>query len=120
MKPYVIYIALCVGPIVVYMLWATASKFVARIADRRRSRRATRPDLQHLVSDLRRLERELESLERSELPLRAHRLRAASLAYDDTLCACCTALDLPAPAPPLTPMARLATETELAQHGLTW
>ncbi len=55
------------------------------------------------------------------MPVRAARLRAVTLAYDDTLRACCAALELPQPdRPPLSPIVRLETEAALAQRGLTW
>lgn len=80
------------------------------------------PTLERLVSDLRRLERDYRRIEASDLPAKAARLRSVTLAYDDTLRACCRALGLPEPqeAPPLGPVARLQTEAALAQHGLTW
>ncbi|HKF32049.1 MAG TPA: hypothetical protein VKB37_06705 [Jatrophihabitantaceae bacterium] len=79
------------------------------------------PSLERLVDDLRRIEREYVRVERSDLPARAARLRALNLAYDDTLRACCHALQLPEPSErPLSGVARLRTEAELAQHGLEW
>ena len=79
------------------------------------------PNLQRLVDDLRRLEREYLRVERSDLPARAARLRAVNLAYDDTLRACCHELGLPEPVErPLSGVVRLQTEAELAQHGLVW
>ena len=79
------------------------------------------PTLERLVSDLRRLEGDYRRIEASDLPAKAARLRSVTLAYDDTLTACCRALDLPEPdKPPLGPVERLQTEAALAQHGLTW
>jgi hypothetical protein len=79
------------------------------------------PSLQRLVDDLRRLEREYVRVERSDLPARAARLCALNLAYDDTLRACCHALGLAEPSErPLSGVARLRTEAELAQRGLEW
>jgi hypothetical protein len=87
----------------------------------RRRDTAPGPDLRRLVDDLRRIEREYVRVERSDLPARAARLRALNLAYDDTLRACCQALRLPEPSErPLSGVARLSTEAELAQHGLEW
>lgn len=78
-------------------------------------------NLERLVDDLRRLEREYLRVERSDLPARAARLRALNLAYDDTLRACCHELGLPEPHErPLSGVVRLQTEAELAQHGLVW
>lgn len=79
------------------------------------------PNLQRLVDDLRRIEREYLRVERSDLPARAARPRALNLAYDDTLRACCHELGLPEPVErPLSGVVRLQTEAELAQHGLVW
>lgn len=79
------------------------------------------PSVERLVHDLRRLELEFRRIERSDLPARAARLRAVTMAYDDTLRACCRALQLPAPdQPPLSAFARLQTEAALSQHGLSW
>jgi hypothetical protein len=79
------------------------------------------PPIERLVSDLRRLERDYSRIERSDLPRRAVRLQGVSLAYDDALCACCTALEIPAPGrPPLDAVQRLQIEATLAQHGLVW
>ena len=79
------------------------------------------PPIERLVSDLRRLERDYLRIERSALPRRAVRLQGVSLAYDDTLCACCTALEIPwSGRRPLDPVERLQIEATLAQHGLVW
>ena len=44
-----------------------------------------------------------------------------SLAYDETLRACCHSLGLDEPAPsPLSAIDRLQTEADLSQHGLVW
>lgn len=52
---------------------------------------------------------------------RALRLQSVTLAYDDTLCACCTALEIEAPGrPPFDLVQRLEIEATLAQCGLTW
>ena len=79
------------------------------------------PPIERLVRDLRRLERDYSRIERSDLPRRALRLQGVSLAYDDTLRACCTALEIPCPGrAPLDPVERLEIEATLAQHGLVW
>ena len=79
------------------------------------------PPIERLVADLRRLERDYSRIERSDLPRRAVRLQGVSLAYDDTLCACATALEIPwSPRPPLDGVQRLQIEAALAQHGLVW
>ncbi len=82
---------------------------------------AAGPPIEQLVRDLRRLERDYARIERSDLPRRAVRLRGVSLAYDDTLRACCTALEIPwSGRPPLDPLQRLEIEATLAQRGLVW
>lgn len=89
--------------------------------DRRRDPAPAGPPIERLVSDLRRLERDYSRIEHSDLPRRAVRLQGVSLAYDDTLRACCTALEIPAPGPPpFDPVERLQIEATLAQRGLVW
>ena len=79
------------------------------------------PPIERLVADLRRLGRDYSRIAESDLPRRALRLQSVTLAYDDTLCACCTALEIPAPGrPPFGPVQRLEIEATLAQRGLTW
>jgi len=106
------------------LLWAAlkAVRWWSNSAAARRAPVAEHgPSLERLVEDLRRIEREYVRVERSDLPARAARLRALNLAYDDTLRACCQALRLPEPSErPLSGVARLRTEAELAQHGLEW
>jgi hypothetical protein len=71
--------------------------------------------------DLRRLECDYCRIERSDLPRRAARLQSVSLAYDDILCACCKALEIPwSGHPPLAGVDRLEMEASLAQRGVTW
>jgi hypothetical protein len=79
------------------------------------------PPIERLVADLRRLGRDYSRIAESDLPRRQSRLESVTLAYDDTLCACCTALEIPAPGrPPFDPVQRLEIEATLAQRGLTW
>jgi hypothetical protein len=79
------------------------------------------PEMERLVSDLRRLERDYCRIEHSDLPCRATRLQCVSLAYDDTLCACCEVLGIPRSGrPPLDGVHRLEMEASLAQRGVTW
>jgi hypothetical protein len=79
------------------------------------------PEIKRLVGDLRRLECDYCRIERSDLPRRAARLQSVSLAYDDTLCACCTALEIPwSGRPPFDGVHRLEMEASLAQRGVTW
>ena len=91
-------------------------------ASRHRSGPPTPPDLAGLAASLSRLDREAHLVrEQRDLPGRGSRLRTVSLAYDDTLCACCAALGLPEPGrPPLAATVRLQTEALLAQHGVEW
>ena len=92
---------------------------------RRRFRREATPiadsTVEQIASDLRRLDAYLDELEHSDLPARAARLQATSLAYDDVLLIACRTLEVPAPdRAPLGPIARLETEAALAQRGLVW
>ena len=96
--------------------WARGGRVVVR-----RGPVPAGPPIERLVSDLRRLERDYTRIEHSDLPRRAVRLQGVSLAYDDTLCACCTALEIPwSGRRPLDPVERLQIEATLAQHGLVW
>ena len=88
---------------------------------RRRAGPPAAPQVDRYVHHLRRLDDEYVRIEASSLPGRASRLRAVSLAYDDTLRDCCAALGLPEPGrPPLPPTSRLLAEAALAQRGVTW
>jgi hypothetical protein len=118
-----VYVVLCFAPTIAFYLGMRALLAVSTWSGPpwRRSQAPHGPSLQRLVSDLRRLEADYRRIEASDLPARAARLRSVTLAYDDTLTACCRALDLPEPEkPPLGPVERLQTEAALAQHGLTW
>jgi hypothetical protein len=78
-------------------------------------------EIERLAADLRRLECDYCRIERSDLPRRAARLQSVSLAYDDTLCACCSALEIPwSGRPPFDGVHRLEMEASLAQRGVTW
>jgi hypothetical protein len=81
----------------------------------------TRP-LEVLVADLRRLGREGVRLQTDQrVSARAFHLHAAALAYDDTLLLAAAALGVETEArPPLTNIARLDLEAELARAGLRW
>lgn len=92
---------------------------------RSRTRRSgpvsTARPLERLTDDLRRLEREYRRIEGSGEPMRARRLQAVRMAYDDTLATCCRAVGVPVVAPPpLSALNRLETEAALAQRGVTW
>ena len=118
----VAYAALAAVPAVFFLAFARALDWWARGG--RQARRAPAvagPPIERLVRDLRRLERDYSRIERSDLPRRALRLQGVSLAYDDTLCACATALEIPwSERPPLDAVQRLQIEATLAQHGLVW
>ena len=88
----------------------------------RRDEAATARSLELLVTDLRRLERDFRRTEQEPgVPYRLARLRAISLAYDDTLLLCCRLLDVPEPdLPPWNGLTRLQVEAELARAGLDW
>ena len=78
-------------------------------------------EVERLVGDLGRLGCDYCRIERSDLPRRAARLHSVSLAYDDTLCACLTALEIPwSGRPPFDGVHRLEMEAALAQRGVTW
>ena len=116
-----LYVVLAVLPAAVF--WV-AMKGLERFTSGGRGRsggQPTGPSLERLVADLRRLEADFQRIEASDLPGRAVRLRTVTLAYDDTLRACCAALELPRPErSPLSPVVRLETEAALAQRGLSW
>ena len=116
------YAALALSPAAFFLGLAKLLDWWARGGPRRRTAAAPAgPPIERLVRDLRRLERDYSRIERSDLPRRAVRLQGVSLAYDDALCACCTALEIPAPGrPPLDPVQRLQIEATLAQRGLVW
>ena len=123
MHPLLAYAAICVVPAGVLYGLSRGLQWLSQHQIQLTPARpmASSPSLERLVDDLRRLEHDYRRIERSDLPARAHRLLAVSLAYDDTLRACCRALELPLPeAPPLSSIDRLEVEADLAQHGLTW
>jgi hypothetical protein len=90
----------------------------------RRAQRAQRAQVQpveRLAADLHRLAVHLDKIERSDEMHRAARLRAAALAYDDTLRSACRTLEVDVPEhTPLHAVERLETEAALAQRGLVW
>jgi hypothetical protein len=122
----VLYTALALLPAAVFVAAAKALERWSRGERRSRGRRSayaepTGPPIERLVADLRRLGRDYSRIAESDLPRRQSRLQSVTLAYDDTLSACCTALEIPAPGrPPFDPVQRLEIEATLAQRGLTW
>jgi hypothetical protein len=118
----VAYIVIALVPAAVFLVAAKAFDRWTRGETRLRSRKEpTGPPIERLVGDLARLDRDYARIERSDLPRRALRLQGVSLAYDDVLCACCAALEIPLSGrPPLDPLQRIEIEAALAQRGLTW
>jgi hypothetical protein len=116
------YVVLAFAPAAVFIGAAKALEWWVRWGGpRNRTPMPTGPPIERLVGDLRRLERDYVRIEESDLPRRASRLQSVSLAYDDTLFACCTALEIPCSGrPPLDAVQRLEVEAALAQRGLTW
>lgn len=123
MSVALLYAACVIAPAVAFWIARTGvDRFAAAHRTRRAAPCASGRPLQLLVKDLGRLERDLQDLTaRLDASARVSRLHAVSLAYDDTLRACCRALGLPEPRdPPLDPLLRLQAEADLAQHGLVW
>jgi hypothetical protein len=118
----VAYAALAFVPGALFMAMAKAFDWWTRADGRPRSAPTSeRRPIERLVADLGRLERDYTRIQGSDLPRQELRLRSVSLAYDDALCACCAALEIPtAGRPPLDPVQRLEIEAALARHGLTW
>ncbi len=89
-------------------------------SDEARARRSL-AECHRLVHDLRRLDDEYGKVLNSDMPAKAARLRALSLAYDETLRCCCVEIGLPKPdTVPLSGFTRIETEAALVQHGLIW
>jgi hypothetical protein len=87
----------------------------------RRFQRAQVQPVERLAADLHRLAIHLDTVERSHEIYRVARLRAAALAYDDTLRSACRTLEVDVPdGSPLPAVERLQTEAALAQRGLVW
>lgn len=119
---FVAYLAIACTPAAFFVGMARVLEWWARGSGRiRRTPAPTGPPIERLTSDLRRLGNDYSRIESSDLPRRAVRLQSVSLAYDDTLYACCTALEIPpATRPPFDPIQRLEIEATLAQRGLDW
>lgn len=120
MDVLLMYSALVLAPTVVLLgVDRTVLWWAARTKPCRTPQPSGRP-VEQLTADLARLDAEQRSLSRAPVTTRGLRLRAVSLAYDDTLRACCRAVGVAEPPTPLSSVDRLVTEALLAQHGLTW
>lgn len=116
-----LYLVVALTPTLVFWLALrlVPPAFSAIVERRRRARMPTGPSLEAVVSDLRRLRREV-----CRAPTRTRVRRVALLAaYDDTLLEACRVVGLPDP--PLADadgsnraLARLVTEAELEQAGI--
>ncbi|GGB27869.1 hypothetical protein GCM10011492_17620 [Flexivirga endophytica] len=117
------YAAVCVAPAA---LLVAADKAVHHwIMPRPAKRRGPSPvprDIGRLSADLTRLYAELDVLRSSQAAARVHRLRATTLAYDDVLESCCTALQVDDGLPPRewSSVERLEVEATLEEAGLRW
>lgn len=117
------YIGACVAPAAILL---GADKAVRAWSGPRRSARAEPApaprDIARLSSDLTRLYAELDVLRDSKAAARVHRLRATTLAYDDVLESCCTALQVGDGLPPRewSSVERLEVEAVLEEAGLRW
>ena len=122
----VLYMALAFLPGAVFVAaakalerWSRGESWVRRGS--RQDAEPAGPPIEQLCADLRRLGHDYSRIAESDLPRRQLRLQSVTMAYDDTLCACCTALEIPAPGrPPFDAVQRLEIEATLAQRGLTW
>lgn len=117
------YAVLCVAPAAILL---ACEKAVRVWTGSRGSAPAlpTRPDrdIARLSADLTRLCAELEVLQTSPVAARVHRLTATTLAYDDVLESCCTALQLGdgLPEREWSSVDRLEVEAALEEAGLRW
>lgn len=117
------YIGACVAPAAVLL---ACDKAVRAWTGPRRSTRTTPApaprDIARLSSDLTRLYAELDVLRVSKAAARVHRMRATTLAYDDVLESCCTALQVDEGLPPRewSSIERLEVEATLEEAGLRW
>lgn len=117
------YAAICVTPAAVLIGCDKAvHAWVARDHPRRGGPAPADRDIARLSSDLTRLYAELDVLRSSQAAARVHRLRATTLAYDDVLESCCTALQIDSGLPPRewSSVDRLEVEASLEAAGLRW
>lgn len=117
------YIGACVAPAAVLL---ACEKAVRAWTGPHRSTRAepapaTR-DIGRLSTDLTRLYAELDVLRASKAAARVHRMHATTLAYDDVLESCCTALQVGEGLPERewSAVERLEVEATLEEAGLRW
>ncbi|MDQ6659167.1 MAG: hypothetical protein M3Z00_13270 [Actinomycetota bacterium] len=121
MSNAVVYLLIFVAPAVLIKLGIEAVRAASQWSDTHHTTPLPVQSLSELTATLHRLRREYDEVERSSLPARAVRLRALGMAYDDTLCGCCSTLGVPAPTGlPLGALDRLEVEATLAKHGLVW
>lgn len=117
------YIGACVAPAAILL---GCDKVVRAWTGPKRSRGSApapaQRDIARLSTDLTRLYAELDVLRASSAAARVHRLRATTLAYDDVLESCCTALQLEEGLPPRewSSVERLEVEATLEGAGLRW
>lgn len=117
------YAAVCVVPAAVLLACDKAVRmWIARDHPRSGGPAPAPRDIGRLSSDLTRLYTELEVLRTSQAAARVHRLRATTLAYDDVLESCCTALQVDDGLPPRewSSVERLEVEAALEDAGLRW
>ena len=117
-----LYAVLTIAPAGSFIAFAKALEWwTRRSATTRSGAGSSGPEIERLVRDLRRLECDYCRIERSDLPRRAARLQSESLGYDGTLCACCSALEIPwSGRRPFDEVHRLDMEASLAKRGVTW
>ena len=116
-----VYLGLVLAPTTAFYLARRGLERLTTWSGPRRQQASVEPSLERFRHHLRRLDAEYARLEGSASPGTRARLRSVSMAYDDTLVACCRALDVPPPGtPPLPAATRLQTEALLAARGLTW
>lgn len=117
------YAAACVAPAAI--LLACDKAVHAWVEPRRSHTPGPAPaerDIARLSTDLTRLYAELDVLRTSQAAARVHRMRATTLAYDDVLESCCTALQVAdgLPEREWSSVERLEVEATLEEAGLRW
>ena len=117
------YVGACLAPAAILL----ACDKAVRVWTAPRTKRTAEPapaarDIGRLSSDLTRLYAELDVLRTSPAAARVHRLHATTLAYDDVLESCCTALQVDdgLPRREWSSVERLEVEAILEEAGLRW